>query len=67
MGIYLDLSSVIDVEPPVSQVLSLIEDDDLQNEFYQRLDEEFFKDFVYNYCVKNGSIDMMREILKDVD
>lgn len=64
MGKYLDLTSVIDVEPAVSQVLPLIEDEDLQNEFWQRLDEEFFKDFVGDYCRK-GDIVMMREIIEE--
>lgn len=47
---YIDLSSVVDVEPEVSEVLRLIEDDDIQYEFWQRLDIEFFKDFLCNYC-----------------
>lgn len=47
---YIDLSSVVDIEPEVSEVLRLIEDDDIQYEFWQRLDEEFFKDFLCNYC-----------------
>ena len=64
MGKYLDLTSVIDVEPPVSEVLPLIEDEDLQNEFWQRFDEEFFKDFVEDYCRK-GDIVMMREIIEE--
>lgn len=64
MGKYLDLTSVIDVEPPVSQVLPLIEDEDLQDEFWQRLDEEFFKDFVSNYCRKSDIV-IMREIIEE--
>lgn len=43
MAKYIDLSSVVDVEPEVCEVLPLIEDDDLQYEFWQRLDEGFFK------------------------
>lgn len=39
MAKYIDLSSVVDVEPEVCEVLPLIEDDDLQYEFWQRLDE----------------------------
>lgn len=42
MAKYIDLSSVVDVEPEVCEVLPLIEDDDLQYEFWQRLDEEFY-------------------------
>lgn len=64
MGKYLDLTSVIDVEPPVSQVLPLIEDEDLQDEFWQRLDEKFFKDFVEDYC-KQQDIEIMREIIEE--
>lgn len=65
MGKYLDLTSVIDVEPPVSQVLPLIEDEDLQEEFWARLDREFFKDFIEDYC-KQCDIIMMREIIEEV-
>lgn len=50
MAKYIDLSSVVDVEPEVCEVLPLIEDDDLQYEFWQRLDKEFFKDFLCNHC-----------------
>lgn len=64
MGKYLDLTSVIDVEPPVSQVLPLIEDEDLQDEFWQRLDERFFRDFVKDYC-KQQDIEIMREIIEE--
>lgn len=39
MGKYIDLCTVIDVEPEVSQVLGLIEDEDLLSEFWQRMDE----------------------------
>lgn len=64
MGKYLDLTSVIDVEPPVSEVLPLIENEDLQNEFWQRLDERFFRDFVEDYC-KQQDIEIMREIIEE--
>jgi hypothetical protein len=64
MGKYLDLTSVIDVEPLVSQVLPLIEDEDLQEEFWQRLDGEFFKDFVEDYC-KQQDIEIMREVIEE--
>lgn len=50
MAKYIDLSSVIDVEPEVSQVLGLIEDEDLLSEFWQRMDEDFFRVFVEDYC-----------------
>lgn len=53
MAKYIDLSSVVDVEPEVCEVLPLIEDDDLQYEFWQRLDEGFFKDFLCNHCNEN--------------
>lgn len=43
MGKYIDLCTVIDVEP---QVLGLIEDEDLLSEFWQRMDEDFFRVFV---------------------
>lgn len=43
MGKYIDLCTVIDVEPEVSQVLGLIEDEDLLSEFWQRMDEDFFE------------------------
>lgn len=42
MGKYIDLRTVIDVEPEVSQVLGLIED--LLSEFWQRMDEDYCKD-----------------------
>lgn len=48
MGKYIDLCTVIDVEPEVSQVLGLIED--LLSEFWQRMDEDFFRVFVEDYC-----------------
>lgn len=64
MGKYLDLTSVIDVEPLVSEVLPLIENEDLQNEFWQRLDERFFRDFVEDYC-KQQDIEIMREIIEE--
>lgn len=50
MGKYIDLCTVIDVEPEVSQVLGLIEDEDLLGEFWQRMDEDFFRVFVEDYC-----------------
>lgn len=62
MAKYIDLSSVVDVEP---EVLPLIEDDDLQYEFWQRLDEEFFKDFLCNHC-NESDLSMMKEILDEV-
>lgn len=65
MGKYLDLTSVVDVEPPVSEVMPLIEDEDLQNEFWQRLDERFFRDFVEDYC-KQQDIEIMRGIIEEV-
>lgn len=65
MGKYIDLGSVIDVEPPVSEVLPLIEDEDLQREFWERMDEDFFRDFVEDYC-KEQDIDFMRKILDEM-
>lgn len=65
MAKYIDLSSVVDVEPKVCEVLPLIEDDDLQYEFQQRLDKEFFKDFLYSYCNEND-LSTMKEILDEV-
>lgn len=65
MAKYIDLCTVIDVEPEVSQVLGLIEDDDLQYEFWQRLDEGFFKDFLCNHCNKND-LSIMKEILDEI-
>lgn len=62
MAKYIDLSSVVDVEP---EVLPPIEDDDLQYEFWQRLDEEFFKDFLCNHC-NESDLSMMKEILDEV-
>ena len=65
MSKYIDLSSVIDVEPGVSQVLNLVEDTDLQDEFWQRLDEEFFKEFVEDYCRPN-EVEMMKKIIDEI-
>lgn len=65
MAKYIDLSSVVDVEPEVCEVLPLIEDDDLQYEFWQRLDEEFFKDFLCNHCDQTN-LSMMKEILDEI-
>ena len=62
---YIDLSSVVDVEPEVCEVLPLIEDDDLQYEFWQRLDEGFFKDFLCNHCNEND-LSTMKEILDEI-
>lgn len=64
MGKYIDLGSVIDVEPPVSEVLALIEDEDLQKEFWERMDEDFFRDFVEN-CGEQD-IDFMKRVLEEV-
>lgn len=64
MSKYIDLASVIDVEPEVSHVLNLIEDSYLQDEFWQRLDEDFFKDFVEDFC-RPEDIDMMKEIIEE--
>lgn len=65
MAKYIDLSSVVDVEPEVCEVLPLIEDDDLQYEFWQRLDEGFFKDFLCNHCNEND-LSIMKEILEGI-
>lgn len=65
MAKYIDLSSVVDVEPEVGEVLPLIEDDDLQYEFWQRLGERFFKDFLCNHCNKDD-LSIMKEILDEI-
>lgn len=65
MAKYIDLSSVIDVEPEVSQVLGLIEDEDLQYEFWQRLDEDFFRVFVEDYC-EDSDIRIIKKIIDEV-
>lgn len=65
MSKYIDLISVIDVEPEVSQVLNLVDDEDLQDEFWKRLDEDFFKDFVEDYC-KPHEIEMMKKIIDEI-
>lgn len=65
MAKYIDLSSVVDVEPEVCEVLPLIEDDDLQYEFWQRLDKGFFKDFLCNHCNEND-LSTMKEILDEI-
>lgn len=62
MSKYIDLSSVVDVEPEVSHVLNLVDDADLQDEFWQRLDVEFFKEFVEDYC-RPDEIEMMKRII----
>ncbi len=65
MARYVDLSSVVDIEPRVCEVLRLIEDDDLQYEFWQRLDEKFFKDFLCNHC-NESDLSIMKEILDKI-
>lgn len=65
MARYVDLSSVVDIEPRVCEVLRLIEDDDLQYEFWQRLDEKFFKDFLCNHC-NESDLSTMKEILDKI-
>lgn len=65
MSKYIDLSSVIDVEPNVSQVLNLVEDTDLQDEFWQRLDEDFFKEFIEDYC-RPDEVKMMKKIIDEI-
>lgn len=62
MAKYIDLSSVVDVEPEVSHVLNLVDDADLQDEFWQRLDVEFFKEFVEDYC-RPDEVEMMKRII----
>lgn len=63
MGKYIDLCTVIDVEPEVSQVLGLIED--LLSEFWQRMDEDFFRVFVEDYC-KDSDIRIIKKIIDEV-
>lgn len=53
MGKYIDLCTVIDVEPEVSQVLGLIED------------EDFFRVFVEDYC-KDSDIRIIKKIIDEV-
>lgn len=65
MAKYIDLSSVVDVEPEVCEVLPLIEDDDLLSEFWQRMDEDFFRVFVEDYC-KDSDIRIIKEIIDEV-
>lgn len=65
MGKYIDLSSVIDVKPEVSHVLNLVDDADLQDELWQRLDVEFFKEFVEGYC-KPYEVEMMKRIIDEI-
>lgn len=65
MARYVDLSSVVDIEPRVCEVLRLIEDDDLQYEFWQRLDEKFFRDFLCNHC-NESDLSIMKEILDKI-
>lgn len=65
MGKYIDLSSVIDVEPSVFQVLNLVEDEDLQDEFWQRMDEDFFRVFVEDHC-KDSDIRIIKKIIDEV-
>lgn len=65
MARYIDLSSIVDIEPRVCEVLRLIEDDDLQYEFWQRLDEKFFKDFLCNHC-NESDLSVMKEILDKI-
>jgi hypothetical protein len=65
MAKYIDLSSVVDVEPEVSQVLGLIEDEDLLSEFWQRMDEDFFRVFVEDYC-KDSDIRIIKKIIDEV-
>lgn len=64
MNKYIDLGSLIDVEPPVSEVLALVEDEALQNEFYERLDEDFFREFINGYC-KEYDIVLLKEIIDE--
>lgn len=63
MGKYIDLCTVIDVGPEVSQVLGLIED--LLSEFWQRMDEDFFRVFVEDYC-KDSDIRIIKKIIDEV-
>nr|DAV04276.1 MAG TPA: hypothetical protein [Caudoviricetes sp.] len=65
MAKYTDLSLVVDVEPEVCEVLPLIEDDDLQYEFWQRMDEDFFRVFVEDYC-KDSDIRIIKKIIDEV-
>nr|DAL49902.1 MAG TPA_asm: hypothetical protein [Caudoviricetes sp.] len=65
MAKYIDLSLVVDVEPEVCEVLPLIEDDDLQYEFWQRMDEDFFRVFVEDYC-KDSDIRIIKKIIDEV-
>lgn len=62
MAKYIDLSLIVDVEPEVCEVLPLIEDDDLQYEFWQRMDEDFFRVFVEDYC-KDSDIRIIKKII----
>ena len=65
MGKYIDLCTVIDVEPEILQALGLIEDEDLLSEFWQRMDEDFFRVFVEDYC-KDSDIRIIKKIIDEV-
>lgn len=66
MSKYLNLSTIIDVEPETCEVLSLLDDCDILEEFSDRCDYDFLNTLVMDYlCAKD--IDSLRDILKSLE
>ena len=66
MSRYLDLIDLIDVQPLTTEVLKLVEDEDLAEEFRLRLDEEFFRNFLKDNCSRQD-IEIIKKVMSDFD
>lgn len=62
---YIDLGSVIDVEPELSKVFDLIEDDDFIEECSNRFSESFARELVNS--LSKEEVDFLKEIIEEYD
>lgn len=61
---YLDLSSLIDIEPETEDVLDLIANDDLINEFIERMEDiDFVRKFIS--CLGVDDINTIKSIIEE--
>lgn len=56
MGRFFDLSKVIDIESYTHEILNVCEDEDILQEFNNRLDKDFFELFLKDYCTDDDLV-----------
>ena len=61
---YLDLSSLIDIEPETEDVLDLIASDDLIHEFVERMDDINFVKIFIDYLISD-EITTIKSIIEE--